>query len=272
MPWASTASSLASRCSVRILAPEACRPFKLGDARVERAVLVMRRAEIAQARVWLAAEPLHDSLSDARFADAGLARDQHDAARRRALACSQRRMQQLDLLVAADQRRGGCAQRLEAALDRARAQHLPGWHVLGEALEGRWSRDRDSRTGRRSGAVCSTAMTTVPGSASACSRAARFGVSPTTACSWAAPAPIRSPTTTSPVAMPTRTCKGDAGGSIELRHGFDQGKPGADRALGIVLMRLRIAEIGEHAVAHVLGDEAADCARPARRSSGDRRR
>ncbi len=54
------------------------------------------------------------------------------------------------------------------------------------------------------------AITTVPGSANACSRAARFGVSPTTACSCEAPWPIRSPTTTSPVAMPTRTCNGAA--------------------------------------------------------------
>ncbi len=35
--------------------------------------------------------------------------------------------------------------------------------------------------------------------------AARFGVSPTTACSCAAPAPMRSPTTTGPGAMPMRT-------------------------------------------------------------------
>ena len=44
------------------------------------------------------------------------------------------------------------------------------------------------------------------GSAKACNRAARFGVSPTTDCSCAGPAPIKSPTTTSPVAIPTRAC------------------------------------------------------------------
>ena len=48
------------------------------------------------------------------------------------------------------------------------------------------------------------AMTTIAGSATACSLAARFGVSPTTACRWAAPSPMRSPTTTRPVAMPMR--------------------------------------------------------------------
>jgi hypothetical protein len=42
-----------------------------------------------------------------------------------------------------------------------------------------------------------------------------------------------------------------------MRHGFDQGEAGAHRAFGVVLARLRVAEIGQHAVAHVFGDEAA---------------
>ena len=50
--------------------------------------------------------------------------------------------------------------------------------------------------------------TTLPGSASACRRAARLGVSPTTVSSCAAPSPISSPTTTTPVAMPTRAANG----------------------------------------------------------------
>src|SRR6266702_2536117 len=45
------------------------------------------------------------------------------------------------------------------------------------------------------------AMTTAPGSAKFWSRAAMFGVSPTIACSSDAPSLMRSPTTTSPVAM-----------------------------------------------------------------------
>jgi len=35
----------------------------------------------------------------------------------------------------------------------------------------------------------------------------------------------------------------------------DNRKPGASRALGVVLMRLGIAEINQHAVAHILGDK-----------------
>ena len=51
-------------------------------------------------------------------------------------------------------------------------------------------------------------MTTVFGSAMPCMRAARFGVWPTMLRSCASPEPISSPTTTSPVAMPTRVCRG----------------------------------------------------------------
>ena len=46
------------------------------------------------------------------------------------------------------------------------------------------------------------------GSAMPCSRAARFGVSPIMPRSCASPEPIKSPTTTRPVAMPTRVCRG----------------------------------------------------------------
>jgi len=64
------------------------------------------------------------------------------------------------------------------------------------------------------------AMTTASGSARACSRAARFGVSPTTDCSFAEPSPIRSPNDHQP--------GGDAdarleleGLDIELTHGIN---------------------------------------------------
>ena len=101
------------------------------------------------------------------------------------------------------------------------------------------------------------AMTTASGSARACSRAARFGVSPTTDCSCAEPSPIRSPTTTSPVAIPTRAWSLTDLTSRRPTASIDA-QPGPDRPLGIVLMRLRVAEIDQHAVAHVLGDKAVE--------------
>ncbi len=50
-------------------------------------------------------------------------------------------------------------------------------------------------------------ITTWSAAATDCSRAARLGVSPTTALSADAPSPTMSPTTTRPVAMPTRTAR-----------------------------------------------------------------
>ncbi len=52
-----------------------------------------------------------------------------------------------------------------------------------------------------------SAITTEPGVAASCSRAARLGVSPETAPASSTPSPNKSPTTTAPVAMPTRASR-----------------------------------------------------------------
>src|SRR5262249_56096348 len=109
----------------------------------------------------------------ARFVDPGVARDQHDlpfAPPGEALAFQQK----IELVLAADEigqtRR---ADRLEATLG------------IGYALD----HPRCDRLGNRSPSKrrVEAATTMVPGSAKACRRAARFGVSPTTACSLNAP-------------------------------------------------------------------------------------
>jgi hypothetical protein len=46
-------------------------------------------------------------------------------------------------------------------------------------------------------------------------------------------------------------------GLIELRHPIDQRQPASSGALGIVLVRLRIAEINQDAVAHIAGAKPA---------------
>jgi hypothetical protein len=51
--------------------------------------------------------------------------------------------------------------------------------------------------------------------------------------------------------------QGRACGCLELRGGGDDRESRPDRALGVVLMRERIAEISEYAVAHIFRDEAA---------------
>jgi hypothetical protein len=50
--------------------------------------------------------------------------------------------------------------------------------------------------------------------------------------------------------------QGRVGGGLQLRRSLDDGEPGPHRSLRVVLVRLRITKIGEHAVAHVFCDEA----------------
>jgi hypothetical protein len=84
-----------------------------------------------------------------------------------------------------------------------------------------------------------------------------LGVSPTTPRSRASPSPSTSPTTTGPVAIPTRAASGPGPGSPQPRDRLRRGQAHAHGALGVVLARLRPAEVGEHAVAEQLGHVAA---------------
>ena len=136
------------------------------------------------------------------------------------------------------------------------AHHRPGRDRSGEALEPLWRQDLHSNRSPSSRRV-PAAITTAFGSAIPCSRAARFGCFADDACSCACPAADRSPTTTSPVAMPTRTWS-RTGRRVEVAAPHRRARARPDRPLGIVLVRLRIAEIDEHPVAHVLGDKAAE--------------
>src|SRR5207248_7644746 len=67
--------------------------------------------------------------------------------------------------------------------------------------------------------------------------------------------------------MPTRVL---SGARVFPSYRRDQLKPCAYRPFGIVLMRLRIAEIHEHAVAHILGHETAEAALRSQRRFSDR--
>ena len=58
--------------------------------------------------------------------------------------------------------------------------------------------------------------------------------------------------------MPTRVCRGAF--VLSARTAPDQLQPRPNRPLGIILVGLRIAEIHQHAVAHVFGHEAAETA------------
>ena len=87
-----------------------------------------------------------------------------------------------------------------------------------------------------------SAITTLSGSAIACSRAARFGVSPTTPRSCASPEPRRSPTTTISGRDAHAHVQRRTGGCLQLRRGLDDREPSLNRVLGVVLVRLGVAE------------------------------
>ena len=56
---------------------------------------------------------------------------------------------------------------------------------------------------------------------------------------------------------PDSHLQGDTGGSLKLLHRLGEGEPRANRPLRIMLVRSRVAEIGQHPVAHAPGDETA---------------
>ena len=58
--------------------------------------------------------------------------------------------------------------------------------------------------------------------------------------------------------MPTRTRNGS--GAWSRPTASTRAKAGPYRLLGVVLVRLRVAEIHQHAIAHVLGDKAVEAA------------
>ena len=60
--------------------------------------------------------------------------------------------------------------------------------------------------------------------------------------------------------MPIRARQRLAVGDLQLADGRGDCQPRPHRPLGLVLMRPRPAEIGQHAVAHELGDVALEAA------------
>ena len=156
-----------------------------------------------------AAEMLDQGHRQTRLADPRLARDMHDlsgAAARRAPAGEER----IELLFAADERiEAGDHASVEPALRRAFAEQAVDRDRPGKPLSTMSPLCSYSNIAPQSLRVASE-MTISPGPATPCSLAARLSVSPTIDCSSAV---LGSPTTTtSPVAMPTRTVSGSPSG------------------------------------------------------------
>src|SRR5262249_40326833 len=109
-----------------------CRSLQLGDERTKRAVGVVGRALVTQARMRLAGDAFGESRRKAGLADSRLARDQHNlpvALPSEALPLKQ----EIERVLAADEigqtRR---ADRLEAALGIGNALDCPRRHWLGD--------------------------------------------------------------------------------------------------------------------------------------------
>ena len=243
-------------CLRPVVALETGGTFELNDHRIERAVLVMRRAEIAQAGMRLGSDVLGKRRGEPRLADARLAGNQHHAslAALRLLPAAQ---QQLDFLLAPDERRLARAQGLEAAQHRRSRQDPPGALRLGEA-------------GKRLRAeICELEQPAdLP--------ARRFADDQRIGCGQRLQPGGEVRRLADDAALLCRALAdqiadhGEAGGDAEPHpqilscrqsaDRLDHRQASAHRALRVVLMRLRIAEIDQHPVAHVLGDKAVEAA------------
>src|SRR5246500_783675 len=216
---------------------------------------MVRRAETAQADVWIIAQPLHRGLGEARFADAGLTRYQHD----RAIAAFYllpAAHQQLDLLIAAKQWRSGYAQGLEAAIDRARTDNSPSRHRVAEAFDGHAPESEifEETTDEAAGAAVDDHRIRLGQRLKP--RGQIGGLSDhLMLLGRAIPDEITDDHQTS--GNPNSRSQSFLRADIESCHSRDQCQPGAYRALGIVFIRPRITEICEHAVAHISGNEPA---------------
>ena len=227
--------------------------LQLLDQRVQRAGRVMGRALIEQADVELVLEPYTQFPNEARLADPRLARQQHHLtfAVPGLLPAAQ---QKSDLLLTADK---GCeahgVPRLEAPLGSGLAGNPPRHEGFGEALEPLWAEVRqleqttDQLPGGRADDDASRR-----GDRLQPRRQVRGGA--------AHRVPVGN-TLADQIAHHDVTgrdahagLQADFGARLEPSDLLDQLKPGAHRPLGVVLVRLRPAEIGEHAIADVFGD------------------
>ena len=126
---------LVELCLRRIVVRQPGGTLHLADDRIKRAVGMLRRAEIAQARVRLVGEAFQQRRRQSRFADAGLAGKENHLAFT-ALCSRPAPQQQFAFFFAANQRgQADCVQRLEAAFHRTRPQRRPDAYRAGDALE-----------------------------------------------------------------------------------------------------------------------------------------
>ena len=161
---------------------------------------------IAQPRVRLVHDLSGELSAEPRLADAGLAREQHDLAGA-GPGLAQTVAQQGALRRPADEVGEPAARGLEPAFGYGEALDHEGFDRLGEALR-RLATEVAQPEQVGDQAAGHAGEDDLSGLRKRLQARREVGVSPTTACSCAEPSPTRSPTTTSPVAMPIRTASG----------------------------------------------------------------
>src|SRR5258708_204420 len=236
--------------------------FELHDCRVESTVLVVWRAEVTQSDVRLIEQPLFERNAQARLSNTRLARQQHDPPFTLLRLCPAPD-QQLKLLLASDERGegGGRMQSLEPAFDCAFASYAPRGYWRDEAFQlplsdfpvledlarqlVRACGDYDAAWFRQGLQACRQVGRLTHD-------AALVGFAGTDeiahndeACGNADAHPQ----------SPARRNRHQPRG----RHNF---QTRANRPLGVVLMCLRGAEVGQYPAAHILGDEPIEAPPP----------
>ena len=169
-----------------------------------------------------------------------------------ARASAQRSSSRRELLIASDQRRHQVADAAPRSDPRQGAPPRPrnACTASPKPLTAAGGKGSSSKSSPSSCRVLA-AMTTPPRPATCCRRAARFGVSPTTVCSWAVPLTDQLADHHQAGRDPDPSRQRLARLRVELHDAVSHLQSRLDRALGLVLVRLRPTEISEHAIAHI---------------------
>ena len=227
----------------------------LADDRIKRAVGVLRRAEVAQARVWLGSETFQQRRRQSRLADARLTGEQHHLAFA-GLCLRPAPQQQFEFFFPPDKfRQAARVESLEAAFHRSRSQRRPGSHRPRDALEVLCPKvlKLEQIAHELAGAFGNHDAVRLRNALQARRKVRRLAYDGLL---------LRSARPDQVADDHQSGCDADARlqGRVGLQstHSSDQLQPRAHGSLCVVLVGLRITEVDQHPIAHVLRYEAAE--------------
>ena len=216
---------------------------------------MVRRAEETQPRLGLVGHLLQQRLGDARLANARVACDQDDGAAAR-LCLLPAPPQQCDLFLATNQWRAGGPKGLEPIAIRARTQDTPDVHRMVNSCDRQSAEIAIVKQAAQQAAriVCNHNRVRFGGPLQPCRKISRL----TNDRLFLGRALTKEITDHDEARRDADThLQRDRLARIELGYGLGQGEARAHRLFGVLLMRLRVTEIGQHAVAEILRDKAA---------------